>query len=925
MVAKKVGAGAVVAVGIGRTCNGGITYTTQRWTDGELDVLLDSAFQWMVENARKVLWYGSERGTYSVYNEPDRCSNLIAALFEKGYIVEDKDIAPITSSLLNPYDILILPGLQVGTGTPDGGDPDLFPDADVTAIVDFVEGGGGLFLMESGDYDGFCFHRVSNKILEALKFGFFYQHDTIADPETDTAELKYVTVDVNTDTEIGAAYEAETGKTTIKLYKVPSLTLPMPGVTVEIAPKYHASMPGSTLIFSVTVTNTGEDDDSYALTVSDNAGWVLNLENESLLNVPGPNKSKDTTLMVTIPSDTAIGIEDNITITATSTVNDGVSGSGNCVARAAMQIIPPTDDTYTHEGRPDTNWGGSEDMYVGWYEHPTTGVGGPERVWLKFDLSILPAGASVSGMRLWIYNGALTGWGSNGVQVYRVENDDWSEGVITWSNQPTIGELLDEPKAVTETGWYSWDVSDFALQELAGDKKFSLCLLDNEESVAQDHSTWFRTKEYDDIELWPYLELVPPYKVDVSISPPWVQDNSPGGTLTYAATVNNLGVYADNYSLTVGSTRGWGVAITPDQFTDVQPDESRIATLTVTIPSDAQLSTKDTITVTATGTGVSESATCRAHAFEGVKLPTIADLHVSEGQPDTVYGGENTLCLQSGTDINERMFLKFDLSAIPSEYTIIDAEVWLWCRNAEFADLNAQCLKVLDDAGVNENLVTWGTQPTYRDVLSTVALSYLPPSKDMWHSWNVTSFVQDEFEGNKIASFCIRAEEEGANGMYQFSSKEWPIENQRPHLKITYTTAPPPTAGVEVSVLPLEKSGSPGESTTFTVNVTNTGDEEDTFELTADPENADWTTSISPASLTLAGGASGTVTLTISIPDGASEGDSTTITVAATGTGYDDTATCTARAEAEAAFPWVYVGVAVVILIIIVAAIVVMR
>lgn len=45
MAARRVGAGAVVVAGLDRTSNGGVTYSPQRWVSGELDVLLDKAFQ----------------------------------------------------------------------------------------------------------------------------------------------------------------------------------------------------------------------------------------------------------------------------------------------------------------------------------------------------------------------------------------------------------------------------------------------------------------------------------------------------------------------------------------------------------------------------------------------------------------------------------------------------------------------------------------------------------------------------------------------------------------------------------------------------------------------------------------------------------------------------------------------------------------
>jgi uncharacterized repeat protein (TIGR01451 family) len=926
MAAKRIGAGAVVAAGIGRTTNGGIKYThAQRWEEGELDVLFDVAFQWMVPGATKVLWYGHyEEGatTYNrlVYNYAERGSWLIDSLRAKGYEVDNTvgtaDL--ITSSLLAPYDILVLPQLQ---GGPTGGDPDLLPDEAVEAIKSFVEGGKGLFIMESGDYDGYNYYKIQNKILDALNFGLFFQHDTLFDP--DSPDDRYATAIV-TNNEFGADYIAATGKNTIKLYKGATLELPEPGVVVGIAPRYQASMPGSVLTFTVSVFNKDEVEDTYSLVVDDNMGWGLSLSQTSL-TVPA-RKTVETTLSVTIPIGADIGAEDSITVTATSTVKEGVSDTESIIVRAARQITPPIDDTYTHEARPTTKFGDKKTLFTGWYN------GGSERVWLKFDLSGLPADLDIGKAKLWVYNYWLTGGGSLGVRAHGVDNDDWNEGTVNWNNQPSYGGMLGDIVPITETGWYSWDVTSFVKQEFAGDKKVSFSLIDIEEDTEVDHSTWFSSKEYEDYDKWPYLEIPLPYAVDVSIKP-WTQDTSPGGTLTYTVTIQNVGSESDSYSLSVTDTQGWGPVIAQTQTTNLQYGESWTTTLTVTIPSDASPGTKNTITVTATSQtdpNVSDSYGAIAHAFVGEKLPPTDDAHVSSGYPHETYGDEDTLYLQSDTRgfKNERIFLKFDLSAIPSGSTITEAEILLWSRKAELSDMNAQLWSVTDDTW-SEDLVTWGTQPGLVTLLDTVALKYSPPSEDMWVLWDVTEFVRSEFAGDQTASFGIRAEVESTSGRYRFNSKEWPSENERPHLKISYTTEPLPE-GVNVSVSPSEKSDSPGETLTYTVTIVNVGDTDDTYDLTVTDTLA-WGATVIPDSLTIAAGGSDTATVSVTIPEGTTSGVEDVITVKATSRtnpAVSDSATFTANVTApppiEGEFPITLI-VIVVVIVILVAIVALMR
>jgi len=218
LAAGVVGDGAIVAGGTVCTCRNGL------WNVGEWDVFLDKAFQWMVPGATKVLWYEG----YGVYYSTTRCSDLVTALTNKGYTITGDSTQPITSSLLAPYDILVIPMLQLGApGT--GGDPTLLPDADVAAIKSFVEGGKGLLIMEGSDYGGFNYNKVQNKILRALGFGLIFQNDEVFDDTNYWGNGPWWPIaDVDTTTSIGSAYESETGMNEIGLCSICSLAPPPP-------------------------------------------------------------------------------------------------------------------------------------------------------------------------------------------------------------------------------------------------------------------------------------------------------------------------------------------------------------------------------------------------------------------------------------------------------------------------------------------------------------------------------------------------------------------------------------------------------------------------------------------------------------------------------------------------------------------------
>ena len=347
MVAKRVENGAVVAAGTAATCR------NNRWNPGvsgyeKFDVLLDKAFQWMVPGAENVLWYEG----YGVYNDTGQCSQLIEALSGKGYTVVGDSTEPITASLLVPYDILIIPELQLGGS---GGDPTLLHDADVDAIVDFVENGGGLLIMEQSDYFDHNYYKVQNKILTALDFGIYFQSDQINDLGSYQFDADVENI------EFGENYRTETEKNKVRVYSVCSLAERKDrDVSVSISPKSRTGQPETTLAYSVTVTNKGDLTDTYDLVATDTAGWTLDIE-----NTVGPlstGASDTVTLGVTVPDNAENGQDDMITVKATSQADNDVWGSDNCVAHVGEVetiVILHTNDIHGHLLPYESDIGGS--------------------------------------------------------------------------------------------------------------------------------------------------------------------------------------------------------------------------------------------------------------------------------------------------------------------------------------------------------------------------------------------------------------------------------------------------------------------------------------------------------------------------------------------------------------------------------------
>jgi hypothetical protein len=103
--------------------------------------------------------------------------------------------------------------------------------------------------------------------------------------------------------------------------------------------------------------------------------------------------------------------------------------------------------------------------------------------------------------------------------------------------------------------------------------------------------------------------------------------------------------------------------------------------------------------------------------------------------------------------------------------------------------------------------------------------------------------------------------------------------------------------GVELTADDATGVGAPGDVVTYTLQITNTGNVEDTFDLTA---SGSWAATLSDTSVTLGAGESATVTVSVTIPPGTADGDSDVTTVTATSTNdpsVSDSVTLTTTAE----------------------------
>jgi len=290
----------------------------------------------------------------------------------------------------------------------------------------------------------------------------------------------------------------------------------------------------------------------------------------------------------------------------------------------------PTNDAYVSSEEPDDSAGTQPYLYV--YTN-----GDEYRSLLKFNLSSIPNDAEVQSATLkvlidadhWPWSGA-----GASLEARAVTNDVWSEGTVTWNNQPPYGSLLGTvTQSFYEDGemaeeWWEWNVVTWVSSELSGDKTASFCL------KATENQCWFCAEEYSDTSKRPYLEVtytIPEPEKDpttLAVSPAsFTLESGQGTTLTATLTSDGTPLAGK----TVTWTRTAGTLSAGSGTTDFSGQVS----VTYTVPT---VSTQTTVTVTASFAGDDQYQSSSGNSSGTVIVTVDTD---GDGMPDnweTQYG-----------------------------------------------------------------------------------------------------------------------------------------------------------------------------------------------------------------------------------------------------------------------------------------------
>ncbi|HVN98281.1 MAG TPA: DNRLRE domain-containing protein, partial [Syntrophorhabdaceae bacterium] len=265
--------------------------------------------------------------------------------------------------------------------------------------------------------------------------------------------------------------------------------------------QFHAKKAGASTVYDqYGQTVTVWDATGYAAkTLPGNVGDMLLISGVPTMESYALRFRSDSAVASTDSFPAIVSVSSSVDPVAGTVTTSPLTLTSTASATSATWYISPTADAQVVSGSPSSNYGTSTNLYV---QSSNSGAYKDERAWLKFDLSGIPAGSTISSAALQLWN-----WKSAGAalptEVHGGDSDGWIEsgtGSITWANQPTFGPALNTQTlaAGASSLWYSWDVTSFAQGKWSGNKLVSLVVRaateDSTDATAPSYA--FDSKEY---------------------------------------------------------------------------------------------------------------------------------------------------------------------------------------------------------------------------------------------------------------------------------------------------------------------------------------------------------------------------------------------------------------------------------------------
>jgi 2',3'-cyclic-nucleotide 2'-phosphodiesterase (5'-nucleotidase family) len=287
-----------------------------------------------------------------------------------------------------------------------------------------------------------------------------------------------------------------------------------------------------------------------AATLPGNVGDTLQISGVPTMESFALRFRRDSAVVSAATLPTPTTVSSSVDAINTNPVSAPVTLSATASSSGTFYVAPNA-DSQVASGNPTTNSGTATSMFV---QSSSVSSFGNERAWLKFDLNSLPAGPTVTGATLQLWNFSAAG-AAMPAEVRGGSSDTWTETGITFNTQPAFGSPLDTVTFASGATnlWYSWNVGSFVQQKLAGNKLVSLVVKPVNEGSPDAIAPAYRfdAKEFGSNAPVLQLQMQTPV-ASVQFFYRYSTDNAIWGAWTSAATPDTTAPYTNAFAFPNG-------------------------------------------------------------------------------------------------------------------------------------------------------------------------------------------------------------------------------------------------------------------------------------------------------------------------------------------------------------------------------------